>query len=112
MVLVPGEFRISRSLRRTLRRGAYRIRLDSAFPAVIRACARTPRKGQSGTWITAAMQSAYCELYELGYAHSVETWVDEALVGGIYGLAIGRMFYGESMFSHASNASKMELESL
>ncbi len=112
MVLVPGEFRISRSLRRTLRRGAYRIRLDSAFPAVIRACARTPRKGQSGTWITAAMQSAYCELYELGYAHSVETWVDEALVGGIYGLAIGRMFYGESMFSHASNASKIALAHL
>ena len=112
MVLVPGEFRISRSLRRTLRRGAYRIRLDSAFPAVIRACARTPRKGQSGTWITAAMQSAYCELYELGYAHSVETWVDEALVGGIYGLAIGRMFYGESMFSRRANASKIAIAHL
>jgi len=112
MVLVPNEFRISRSLRRTLRRGAYRIRLDSDFPAVIGACARTRRKGQTGTWITAAMQSAYCELYELGYAHSVETWVDEALVGGIYGLAIGRMFYGESMFSHASNASKIALAHL
>ena len=112
MVLVPGEFRISRSLRRTLRRGAYRIRLDSNFPAVIRACASTRRKGQSGTWITTAMQSAYCGLYELGYAHSVETWVDETLVGGIYGLAIGRMFYGESMFSHASNASKIALAHL
>jgi len=112
MVLVPGEFRISRSLRRTLRRGAYRIRLDSNFPAVIRACASTRRKGQSGTWITTAMQSAYCGLYELGYAHSVETWVDETLVGGIYGLAIGRMFYGESMFSHAANASKIALAHL
>ena len=112
MVLVPGELRISRSLRRTLRRGAYRIRLDSDFPAVIRACASTRRKGQSGTWITAAMQSAYCALYELGHAHSVETWVDGTLVGGIYGLAIGRMFYGESMFSHASNASKIALAHL
>ncbi len=112
MVLVPGEFRISRSLRRTLRRGAYQIRLDSDFPAVIRACAGTRRKGQSGTWITGAMQSAYSALYELGYAHSVETWVDGTLVGGVYGLAIGRMFYGESMFSHASNASKIALAHL
>jgi leucyl/phenylalanyl-tRNA--protein transferase len=112
MVLVPGELRISRSLRRALRRGAYRIRLDSDFPAVISACASTRRKGQSGTWITAAMQSAYCALYELGHAHSVEAWVDGTLVGGIYGLAIGRMFYGESMFSHASNASKIALAHL
>ncbi len=112
MVLVPSEFRISRSLRRMLRRGACQIRLDSDFAAVIRGCASTRRKGQSGTWITAAMQSAYCALYELGYAHSVETWVDGTLVGGLYGLAIGRMFYGESMFSHASNASKIALAHL
>jgi leucyl/phenylalanyl-tRNA--protein transferase len=112
MVLVPGEFRISRSLRRTLRRGACEIRLDSDFPAVIRACASTRRKGQSGTWITGAMQSAYCVLHELGHAHSVETWVDDTLVAGVYGLAIGRMFYGESMFSHASNASKIALAHL
>lgn len=112
MVLVPGEFRISRSLRRTLRRGACQIHLDSDFPAVIHACANTRRKSQSGTWITTAMQSAYCALYELGYAHSVEIWVDGTLVGGLYGLAIGRMFYGESMFSHASNASKIALAHL
>jgi leucyl/phenylalanyl-tRNA---protein transferase len=112
MVLVPGEFRMSRSLRRTLRRGAYRIRLDNDFPAVMAACASTQRNGQSGTWITAAMRSAYCALHELGYAHSVETWVDGTLVGGVYGLAIGRMFYGESMFSHVSNASKIALAHL
>ena len=112
MVLVPAEFRISRSLRKTLRKGHYRIRLDNNFAAVIRACARTPRAGQAGTWITAEMQAAYGKLYELGYAHSVETWVDDALVGGLYGLAIGKMFYGESMFSHASDASKIALAHL
>ena len=112
MVLVPAEFRISRSLRKTLRKGHYRIRLDNNFAAVIRACARTPRAGQAGTWITAEMQAAYGKLYELGYAHSVETWVDDALVGGLYGLAIGKMFYGESMFSHAADASKIALAHL
>jgi leucyl/phenylalanyl-tRNA--protein transferase len=112
MVLVPDEFKISRSLRRTLRRGNYRIRLDSNFAAVVRACARTRRKGQSGTWITAEMQNAYAALHELGYAHSVETWVDDKLVGGLYGLAIGRMFYGESMFSHATDASKIAIAHL
>lgn len=112
MVLIPAEFKISRSLLRTLRKGDYRIRLDHAFPAVIRACAGTQRKGETGTWITAEMQAAYGTLYELGYAHSVETWVDDTLVGGLYGLAIGKMFYGESMFSHATDASKIALAHL
>ncbi len=112
MVLIPAEFKISRSLRRTLRKGDYRIRLDSAFPAVIRACAGTRRKGEAGTWITAEMQAAYLTLYELGYAHSVEAWVNDTLAGGLYGLAIGKMFYGESMFSHATDASKIALAHL
>jgi len=112
MILVPSEFRISRSLRRTLRAGEYRIRLDSNFQDVIRACARTRRKGQAGTWITAEMQDAYGTLHELGFAHTVETWVDDKLAGGLYGLAIGKMFYGESMFSHATDASKIALAHL
>lgn len=107
MVLFPAEFRISRSLRRTLRARRYEVRLDSAFAAVIAACADTPRAEQAGTWITREMQQAYRRLHELGYAHSVETWVDGKLVGGLYGLAIGRMFYGESMFAHATDASKI-----
>jgi len=112
MVLFPSEFRISRSLGKTLRTGRYTVRLDSDFPAVIDACAHTWRPGQPGTWITPEMRLAYRHLFELGWAHSVETWVSgedggEELVGGLYGLAIGRMFYGESMFSHRSDASKI-----
>jgi len=112
MVLVPSELKISRSLRRTLRTASYQIRLDSAFPAVIRACARTRRKGQAGTWISGEMQAAYGRLHELGFAHSVETWLDDKLIGGLYGLAIGKIFYGESMFSHATDASKIALAHL
>ena len=112
MVLVPGEFRISRSLRQSLRRGNYEIRLDSQFPTVIRACAEIPRKAQQGTWITREMQLAYIRLHRFGYAHSVETWIDGQLMGGLYGMAIGRMFYGESMFSHATDASKLALAHL
>ena len=112
MVLVPNEFKLARSLRRTLRSGRHEIRLDSAFPEVMRACARARRKGQSGTWISESMQIAYGRLHELGYAHSVETWLDDTLVGGLYGLAIGRMFYGESMFSFATDASKIALAHL
>ena len=107
MVLFPEEFRISRSLGKILRRGDYEVRLDSAFMQVIEACADTPRPGQHGTWIVPEMQAAYRKLHELGYAHSVETWVNNELVGGLYGLAIGRMFYGESMFAHATDASKI-----
>ena len=112
MVLFPAEFRISRSLRKTLRNGDYTVRLDSSFAAVIDACAHTPRPGQPGTWITPEMRRAYVELHELGWAHSVETWCGGQLVGGLYGLAIGRMFYGESMFSLQTDASKIAVAHL
>lgn len=107
MVLFPPEIRITRSLRKTLRRHRYEIRLDSAFPTVIAACADSPRPGQQGTWITPEMQDAYVHLHELGWAHSVETWVDGQLLGGLYGLAIGGMFFGESMFSRQTDTSKI-----
>ncbi|GBG02998.1 leucyl/phenylalanyl-tRNA--protein transferase [Azospira sp. I13] len=107
MVLFPEEFRISRSLGKILRRGDYEVRLDSAFMQVIEACADTPRPGQHGTWIVPEMQAAYRKLHELGYAHSVEVWASGELIGGLYGIALGRMFYGESMFSWRTNASKI-----
>ncbi len=106
MVMFPEEFRLSRSLRRLLRSGPYTISADRAFPAVMRACAGIRRPGQDSTWITDEMLAAYIRLHELGWAHSVETWAEGELVGGLYGLAIGRMFYGESMFSRQDNASK------
>jgi len=112
MVLFPAEFRISHSLRKTLRKGNYRVRLDTCFKAVIQACARKHRSGQTGTWITPEIQAAYVRLHELGYAHSVETWIGERLAGGLYGIAIGKMFYGESMFAHAANASKIAVAHL
>ena len=112
MVLFPDELKISRSLARALRRANYEVRLDTAFGEVVRACAGTPREGQTGTWITPPMQAAYGELHRQGYAHSVETWIRGKLVGGLYGVAIGRAFYGESMFSHARDASKIALAHL
>lgn len=108
MVLVPGELRVSRSLAKTLRNRAYEVRLDSAFRAVMQACAQ-PREGQAGTWITSEMIEAYCRLHAAGWAHSVETWIDGELSGGLYGVAIGRMFYGESMFTRVRDASKIAL---
>lgn len=107
MVLVPGEFRISRSLRKTLRSGRYEVRFDTAFAAVIAGCAAMPRPGQDGTWITDDMAGAYIRLHELGWAHSVETYGEGDLLGGLYGLAIGGMFYGESMFSRRTDSSKI-----
>jgi len=112
MVLLPERLKISRSLAKTLRNARYELRLDTAFATVIDACASKPREGQPGTWITEEMQQAYCDLHRLGYAHSVETWVDGRLAGGLYGIAIGRAFYGESMFSHARDASKIALAHL
>ncbi|GAB2182108.1 leucyl/phenylalanyl-tRNA--protein transferase [Denitratisoma sp. agr-D3] len=112
MVLVPDEIRISKSLARTLRNGDYEVRLDGAFSQVIAACANTPRHGQRGTWILPEMQQAYIRLHQLGYAHSVETWVGGQLVGGLYGIALGRAFFGESMFSHGRDASKIALAHL
>jgi len=107
MVLFPEEFRLTRSLRKTLRARQYEVRFDSDFAAVIGACAATPRPGQDGTWISRDMMDAYMRLHELGWAHSVEVYVEGNLTGGLYGLGIGRMFYGESMFSRRSNASKI-----
>jgi leucyl/phenylalanyl-tRNA---protein transferase len=107
MVLFPEEFRLTRSLRKTLRAGKFVVRFDTDFPGVMDACATTPRDGQDGTWITPEMKEAYCRLHELGWAHSVESYEGDTLVGGLYGLAIGRMFYGESMFSRRTDASKV-----
>jgi leucyl/phenylalanyl-tRNA--protein transferase len=112
MVLIPDEIRISRSMARTLRNSRYVIRLDSVFEKVVNACADQRRKAQSGTWITKEMQTAYLALHQLGYAHCVETWIDGELVGGLYGLAIGRAFFGESMFSISRDASKIALAHL
>ena len=146
MVLIPAEFRISRSLARVLRNTSYEVRCDTAFELVMRACA-APRSGRNGsgcdtllakpadcgssrpaalsapegsaspchsghTWIHEDMIAAYCALHEMGHAHSVEVWIGGKLAGGLYGVAIGRMFYGESMFSHTSNASKIALAHL
>ena len=111
MVLFPTEFKISHSLRKILHKNDHEVRFDSAFEQVMRACA-SPRDGQAGTWILEEMIEAYCELHRRGYAHSVETWIDGELVGGLYGMALGKMFYGESMFSRRSNASKIALAHL
>ena len=108
MVLFPRELHVSRSLRRVIRSGQFAVTLDHAFAAVVEECA-APRANQDGTWITDDMARAYSRLAELGYAHSVEVWEGEALVGGLYGVAMGRVFYGESMFSRTSNASKVAL---
>jgi leucyl/phenylalanyl-tRNA--protein transferase len=107
-VLFPDELKISRSLRKTLKKQLFSVRLDHDFAAVIHACA-APRLGASGTWITAELQQAYCQLHENGFAHSVECWQAGELVGGLYGVAIGRVFFGESMFSRATDASKVAL---
>ncbi len=108
MVLYPAEIKVSRSLRKALRRDDYEIRVDTHFREVVEACA-APRPGQSGTWITSAMVDAYCILARRGYAHSVETWRDGELIGGLYGVALGRVFFGESMFARAADASKLAL---
>ena len=112
MVLVPSEMRVTRSLGKRMRNAGFEMRVDTAFADVMRACA-APRRdlqgGEPGTWISPAMVAAYTRLHQAGYAHSVETWHDGVLVGGLYGVAIGRMFYGESMFSSEPDASKVAL---
>jgi leucyl/phenylalanyl-tRNA---protein transferase len=110
MVLIPSELKISRSLAKTLRNRAHEIRVDNAFEAVMHGCAtRGTDAVGPGSWITDDMRAAYLRLHELGYAHSVETWIEGELAGGLYGVAIGRMFYGESMFTRARDASKMAM---
>ena len=106
MVLFPGELRIGRTLAKTLRKQPYRVSADIAFERVLLGCAQ-PRPDQAGTWITAEMRGAYCRLHTLGVAHSVESWYGAQLVGGLYGVALGRVFFGESMFARASDASKV-----
>ncbi len=116
MVLFTAEFRLHRSLRKTLARfvatPGCEVRIDSAFDAVIDACAGTPREGQDGTWIVPAMVDAYRAWHREGAVHSVETWIDGALAGGLYGVNLGRMFFGESMFAHRTDASKIALAAL
>jgi leucyl/phenylalanyl-tRNA--protein transferase len=112
MVLFTAEFRVSRSLAKRVRRRELDVRVDTAFPQVIRACATAYREGQGGTWITEEMQEAYGALHERGYAHSVESFRDGRLVGGLYGLQLGRVFFGESMFASETDASKVALAHL
>jgi len=111
LVLLPECLKVSRSLRKTLRKGLFAITADTAFEQVVAACAG-PRQGESGTWITSEMFRAYCRLHRLGHAHSIETWQQGELVGGLYGVSLGRVFYGESMFSWISDASKIALVAL
>ncbi|GHU06228.1 leucyl/phenylalanyl-tRNA--protein transferase [Betaproteobacteria bacterium] len=111
LILVPGEIKIRRSLLKVLRRQQFEVRVDTGFAAVISACA-APREPGGSTWITPEMQAAYCRMFELGYAHSVECWRDGRLVGGLYGIALGRAFFGESMFSRERDASKVALAHL
>jgi len=111
-VLFPDELKISKSMRQLIRSERFRVTYDHAFSEVIAACSMQPRRGQDGTWITEDMQKAYNRLHELGHAHSVETWYDDTLAGGLYGIAQGQVFCGESMFSREANASKMALISL
>jgi leucyl/phenylalanyl-tRNA--protein transferase len=106
MVLFPNELKISRSLRKTLKKNHYQIRADCSFTQVMHACA-LPRKGQAGTWIHPEMIAAYTALHEMGLAHSIETWMDGVLVGGLYGVSLGQVFFGESMFSWVPDASKI-----
>ena len=116
MVLPVAEFNLTRSLKKTLRRflqaPGHEIRFDSAFRRVIENCAKAPREGQEGTWIVPAVVEAYDEWHALGRTHSAETWIDGQLAGGLYFVAIGRMVFGESMFSHRSDASKLALAAL
>ncbi len=107
MVLFPNDLKISRSLKKVLKNKNFKVSFDKDFEAVIKMCASVKRKGQSGTWITPDMIEAYTHLHRLGYAHSVEVYLDGKLVGGLYGVSIGRTFFGESMFHTVSNASKV-----
>jgi leucyl/phenylalanyl-tRNA--protein transferase len=105
-VLFPGELKISKGMRPLLNRNEFDFTVNKAFPQVIRQCKKISRPGQQGTWITADIEKAYTRMHELGHAHSAEVWKDDKLVGGLYGIRIGKVFFGESMFSKISNASR------
>ena len=112
LVLYPNDIKISRSLYRTVQRQKYRVSLDLRFSEVVHACANAGGRSSKGTWITSEMHAAYCDLHSLGFAHSVETWYKDQLVGGLYGVSLGHCFFGESMFSVMSDASKVALVAL
>jgi len=109
MVLFPRKMIISHSLKQSIKKQQFTFTIDTAFEKVISNCSKTPRKGENGTWITREMKNAYIRLHEAGYAHSAETWLNGELVGGLYGVALGKAFFGESMFHHVTNASKVAL---
>ena len=106
-VLIPAELRLQRSLRKVLKKHPFEIRMDTAFEEVIDACARARRPGQRGTWITRDMKDGYLELHRLGFAHSTEAWFEDQLVGGLYGVSLGSIYFGESMFARVDDASKV-----
>lgn len=110
-IMPLDTFHVPRRLARRIRQGGFEVRVDTAFRAVITACA-APAPGREETWITPEIIDVYCEMHELGFAHSVETWIDDALMGGLYGVTLGGLFAGESMFSHAQDMSKIALVSL
>jgi leucyl/phenylalanyl-tRNA---protein transferase len=112
LVLEPARIHVPKRLERILRQGRFRFTLDTAFGQVITGCASTPRCGARGTWIVPEMLAAYCRLHELGFAHSIEVWSGETLAGGLYGVALGGTFFGESMFFHEPDASKAGLVTL
>ncbi len=112
LLLYPKEFKVSRSFARVLRNRGFEVTFDRDFAAVIQKCAQVPREGQNGTWLNMHMQEAYELLHMQGFGHSVEVWLDGKLAGGLYGLAMGKAFFGESMFSLVSNASKVALKAL
>jgi leucyl/phenylalanyl-tRNA--protein transferase len=112
MVLYPGELHVSRSLTKFMKKRPYRITCDEDFAGLIKACAKQRRRGPYGTWITPEMQQAYISLHTEGWAHSIEVWEQDKLVGGLYGLAIGAVFFGESMFSQVDNSSKLAFVTL
>lgn len=105
-VLYPNQLKVSKSMKQVIKKKTFRVTTDTYFRKVMLSCQSVYREGQSGTWITDEVVEGYCQLHELGYAHSIEVWLEEELVGGLYGVALGKCFFGESMFSYVSNASK------
>jgi leucyl/phenylalanyl-tRNA--protein transferase len=112
LVLYPDELKISRSLKKVIKQAEFRITIDNAFEKVIRECARVRLENHEGTWIVDEMISAYCRLHASGFAHSVEAWKDDRLAGGLYGVSLGKCFFGESMFTRVTNASKVAFVAL
>jgi len=112
LLLFPKEFQLNKSFKRVLRNKGFKVKFDNAFEKVITHCGNVPRPGQEGTWLTQEMKEAYMELHDMGFAHSVEVYFENELVGGLYGIAMGGGFFGESMFSLISNASRVSLYAL